>query len=331
MSTPTPTPILRRLRGFTLIELLVVIAIIAILIALLVPAVQKVREAAARTQSTNNLKQITLALHGLNDAYKVLPTGYGYFPRATSSGSANTTWGYGMPQYYGSHFVFLEPFVEQAPLFKQGDTTGWAAQQGWGNPGLPQYVEAFGPPIPVYMAPSDPTSPGTPNGTSSYTNYAVNSYVVGINGSGWGDALPRASLPKTFRDGSSNTIMYLERYAVCNGQGPNRYAAADTETPSYFWPSSPSQSQAQANNWVGSTGPNYPTGINAAPAPDAYLPQWRPADNQCQTISVQSYSAGGIQVSLGDGSVRSVTPSISATTWSYALTPADGNPLPPDW
>ena len=87
-------------QGFTLIELLVVIAIIAILIALLVPAVQKVRDAAARTQCTNNLKQIMLACHSYHDANKVLPPGYN-----------GATWvGTG---------AYLLPYLDQVPLFEQ--------------------------------------------------------------------------------------------------------------------------------------------------------------------------------------------------------------------
>src|SRR5262245_18305191 len=93
-----------RPRAFTLIELLVVIAIIAILIALLVPAVQKVREAAARTTCTNNLKQHALGIHGLNDTYKTLPNTLGPFP----AGSANK----------GTIFYFLLPYIEQGSLFK---------------------------------------------------------------------------------------------------------------------------------------------------------------------------------------------------------------------
>src|ERR1700683_3957065 len=94
-----------RRRGFTLIELLVVIAIIAILIALLVPAVQKVREAAARTQCLNNLKQIGIALHDYENSFKGFPT-------SIDSGATS-------PLKMRSVFVPLLPFLEQQNIYNQ--------------------------------------------------------------------------------------------------------------------------------------------------------------------------------------------------------------------
>ncbi len=98
-------------RGFTLIELLVVIAIIAILIGLLVPAVQKVREAAGRISSGNNLKQLGLASHNYNDTYNVLPPTFGW----------NTTVPAGLPYAaggaYGTGFFLLLPFIEQDNIY----------------------------------------------------------------------------------------------------------------------------------------------------------------------------------------------------------------------
>jgi len=117
---------LSRKAGFTLIELLVVIAIIAILIGLLLPAVQKVREAAARLQCSNNLKQISLAAHTFHDANKRLPPG-GLVSK--NSVNAAAAYNYG-PPYAGPYtgtLAFMLPYVEQDNLYKQlqGFKPGW--------------------------------------------------------------------------------------------------------------------------------------------------------------------------------------------------------------
>ena len=162
-------------RGFTLIELLVVIAIIAILIALLVPAVQKVREAAARTQCQNNLKQIGLAMHNYHSLHKVFPAGAMQSP----SFGTNCT---------GSWAVAILPFVDQDPMYGRLDLT----QQFYSvNPGTVlanvDTLKGFAPkvfvcpssPLPLLICPEDLNSP--PAATFWGKNILAGNYV-GIMG-----------------------------------------------------------------------------------------------------------------------------------------------------
>ena len=148
--------------GFTLIELLVVIAIIAILIGLLLPAVQKVREAAARTQCANNLKQIGLALHGYHDAVGTFPPGYRDPRPGPQLGP-----GWGWP-------VFLLPHVEQAALHAQlaPDRTVFGNGANTTTP-TPQTLT----PLAIFRCPSDPGPPTNPN----HDGHATASY----RGVGW--------------------------------------------------------------------------------------------------------------------------------------------------
>src|SRR5437660_1731407 len=137
--------------GFTLIELLVVIAIIAVLIGLLVPAVQKVREAAARTQCLNNLKQIGLALHAYHDARKVFTPGY-QSGSAYVDGASDTApgWGWG---------AFILPYLEQGSLHRQLNFS-----QPIQNSAAIQTM------LTIYLCPSDQPAPAAfavPNGFGS--------------------------------------------------------------------------------------------------------------------------------------------------------------------
>jgi len=150
-----------RRRAFTLVELLVVIAIIAILIGLLLPAVQKVREAAFRTQSTNNLKQIALASHSCHGTHGCLPPMLGNYPTAGPNGGTGTV------------FFHLLPYLEQDNLYRQAL-----------NPATGRYEASFAgvnaTPVATYGNPADASAGGqaTVNGLA-VGGYAANFLVFG--------------------------------------------------------------------------------------------------------------------------------------------------------
>jgi len=186
-------------RAFTLIELLVVIAIIAILIGLLLPAVQKVREAAARMQSSNNLKQMSLALHAMASANgdKFCP-GVGYFPGG-SAGSVSPT---NVIQPWSVHLL---PYIEQDNVYK-------AATLPTGT-----YIK-------TYNAPADPTFLSGTGQLSYKANACVfasqataTAPATGVFTAVTGGISGLADLKATFTDGTSNTVAFAEGYAIPNG------------------------------------------------------------------------------------------------------------------
>ena len=285
-------------RGFTLIELLVVIAIIAILIGLLLPAVQKVREAAARMKCSNNLKQIGLALHNYHGTYDVLPEGnhpYG-------NGVAPITYNKAPYESSWSWMNYILPYLEQDNAYRQAKTF---ATSGRPN-GYPWYNPACTLKMKMYTCPSDPRGelfyPGEPGiRDQALTGYLGNSGTTATSFDGILFVNSKVKLVQ-ITDGTSNTIMVGERPPNSNLEFGWWFAAYGYDGRGNADCVMTSNDVALANYFIA----NYGCPSGATAASKIGLQPGNP-NVGCDAAHYWSYHTGGAQFLMGDGSVRMIT------------------------
>ena len=325
----------KRRVGFTLIELLVVIAIIAILIALLVPAVQKVREAAARARCMNNLKQWGLAAHNCHDVHKRLPPGLGLFPGNALAANAA----------FGTAPFHMLPYIEQDNLYKSSQGT----LLGVGGVYYPGNNTVYSKTIPTYICTSDPSHTDGVVTVGAFTwavgNYAFNSLVFakenGINqttpptanGKGF-DPAGRTRLQTEIVDGTSNTLLMAERYARCTNaawpDGGSYWAYCALSSPALPPPMNPPPRPKYAGFQI-SFFAAFPGGGTAIGPASMFQMQPLPFLGNCDPMRASTAHSGGMPGLLADASVRNIAPSMSANTWWAACTLNGGEVLGNDW
>ncbi|MBN9122579.1 MAG: DUF1559 domain-containing protein [Planctomycetes bacterium] len=323
-------------RAFTLIELLVVIAIIAILIGLLLPAVQKVREAAARMKCSNNLKQLGLAAHNYESTYGTLPPGAGPTPK--NSPAANSR---------ASVQAVVLAYVEQANVYNLFDLTQDVnAHANNANARVQQ--------VPIFLCPSDPSqaNQGGAGKSNYFGNIGAQAYVAASQTSPIGGLfyyIPKSGAqydPKGFKiteitDGTTNTAMFAEIRRGNNTAGT--FDPQDVRLITFANPAAddlvpPSNCGQNSGSFVRYAGLQYYRDLMATSLyTHTQLPNAKSGDcldlgqrsGDTGTlfaghVTARSYHSGGVNVCMGDGSVRFVRDSIDIVNWRAMGTRANG-------
>jgi prepilin-type N-terminal cleavage/methylation domain-containing protein/prepilin-type processing-associated H-X9-DG protein len=315
--------------GFTLIELLVVIAIIAILIGLLLPAVQKVRESAARAKCSNNMKQLTLAMHNYHDATQHLPMG------CQGRDTADPNWAYvGSTPPRNSFIPYLMNYIEQGAVATQYNYT-----LGWLNGTNATLIANLK--TPIFDCPSDTPQPPHPIFMDFKSNYAVNwgswNYMQqggptnGVAPYNLGDAMGRSPffINVTFKltdilDGTSQTLCFSEVLQSPWGQAlpGNLY-----DRRGRIW-----NDDSFCGQFSTRLQPNDPRGDYCFCDPTDLLYPCDPLSSSLTSTNAEtgyegarSRHSGGVNVSMCDGSVRFITNDIAPATWVALSSMAAGD------